>query len=76
MKLKDRQLLHQQNLKELNLDLVKQTSTLKKLKLDLATNKLKDTSQLKKVKRQIAIIKTIIHSRSKADQPQVEELTK
>lgn len=63
MKPKNIKLLHQQDLNELNASLVKKTLSLKKLQLDLATNKLKDTSQVKKIKRQIAIIKTIIHQK-------------
>jgi ribosomal protein L29 len=63
MKSKNIKLLHQQDLNELNASLLKQTQNLKKLQLDLATNKLKDTSQVKKIKRQIAIIKTIIHQK-------------
>jgi|GEM_PF-5939046 ribosomal protein L29 len=63
MKIKDLKQLHQQDLDQLNASLAKEVSNLKKLNLDLATNKLKDTSQLKKLKRHIAVLKTIISSK-------------
>ncbi len=80
MKLKDKQLLQTQNLKTLIAKLSKETSSLKKLNLDLATNKLKDTTQLKKKRYLISVIKTLIHqkqlSQSKTDPEAHQEKTK
>jgi ribosomal protein L29 len=70
MKSKSIKLLHQQDLNELNALLVKEIQNLKKLQLDLATNKLKDTSQVKKSRRQIAILKTIILAKSQSSSGQ------
>lgn len=57
MKPKDKQVLKTKSIKDLNADLLTATTKLNKLKLDLATNKLKDTSQLKKTRHQIAVTK-------------------
>lgn len=65
MKLKDKKALHAKTTKELSADLLKLKKDLIDQKLKLKTGSLKDTSSLKKTRHQIAVINTIIKTKSK-----------
>jgi len=63
MKPKDKTSLHQQTLKQLQVNLAKAQTDLVDLRFKLKTNQLKDTSQLKKTRHQIAVFKTLIYQK-------------
>ena len=74
MKKQDRQLLINKTPVQLNKELQILKEKLNQARLDLAAGKLTKTSQIGLLKYQIAIIKTVLKTQPKTDQPVAKKL--